>query len=172
MSKKFVVSKAFSLRGHIRFLDAADKPVYESIGKLMSVRTVRMITDQSGNEVVKLTRDLVSATSDWKAEGKLGAFHIGREIASTRKYRVSGGKFDGVTTDSDLLDRTLDIFKGSETLARVAFEKGKLFTAKQNIELPSDDPDNALIAIILHVIADADRDKESSNSSSSSSDSE
>lgn len=172
MSKKFVVAKAFSLRGHIRFLDAAEKAVYESIGKLMTVRTVRTITDQSGNEVSKLTRDLVSATSDWSVEGKLGTFRVSREFASTRKYRVSGGKYDGVTTDGNLLDTTLEIFAGSEILARVAFEKGKFFTAKQYIELPGDDPDDALIAIILHVLADADRDKESSNSSSSSSDSE
>ena len=154
-----IANKLLSLRGNIRITDENDNLVFEARGEFALFSATWRIF-QNGTQVASIRRKVFAITPTYTIRGGLGEFTIKRKIfAFTRQMYVLGGPYDGARIAGNIWDLRFSVEGHKGVIAKAA---GKILTLRDrhNVELQTQDANDALFVVIAMVTLQIERQHE------------
>ena len=151
-----IATKLLSLRGAIRVTDESDRLAYEARGEFAFFSPTWTVF-QGDTQLATLRRRIFAWRRTWDVQGKLGPFVLKRKIFSfTRKMFVEGGPFADATVSGNIWDLRFTIARGGTA---IAVASGKILTLRDrhNVQLLTDNEDDALFTVIAMVAVQLER---------------
>lgn len=153
-------NKLLSLRARIDFSDSSGTHIASAQKRLISWRTTWDI--EIGERRIRLRRKLLTLLPQWLVDGDLGEFSIRRRWALfRRRYRISGGPFDGVELAGNFTDLRLEATRADRLLLKT---RGFILTLRDRHEVEVYDESQAGtlfgITILVALLADRRDDRE------------
>ncbi len=148
-------NKLLSLRARVDFADSSGAQIASARKRLVSWRATWDI--EAGESRIRLRRKLLTLLPRWLVDGDLGEFSIRRRWALfRRRYRISGGPFDGADLEGNFTDLRMEVTLTGRLLLKT---RGFIFTLRDRHEVEVFDGSQAgaLLAITTLVALLADR---------------
>ncbi len=149
--KYIIREKLFRLGEDSDILNENQQPVYTVDGKVFSLRNLLIIRDQTGNEVARVERKLLSLTPTYEIT------HDGQEVGEVRKHlftpfhqrfsiTIPGSQELEMT--GDLLAHEFTVQEGEQTVATVS-KKWFSLTATYGVDVAEGQNDVLILASVL-----------------------